>query len=134
MWFCQIGIDLRNLTNDPNQVWGKAGDLDLENEALGIQMAKRGNKPILVLGIFPYITGGSWVAWVGWALIVFFQAEERPLVQRFDGKVVVNNNFNSAFAEFANKKYDISVDECREILLIGRLRHSKTEARRRWTW
>ena len=42
---------------------------------------------------------------------LFFQAEERPLVQRFDGKVVVNNNFNSAFAEFANKKYDISVDD-----------------------
>ena len=64
MWFCQIGIDLRTLTNDPNQVWGKAGDLNLENEALGIQMAKRGNKPILVFGIVPYITGGSWVGWV----------------------------------------------------------------------
>ena len=94
MWFCQIGIDLRNLTNDPNQVWGKAGDLDLENEALGIQVAKRGDKPILVLEIVPYISGGSWV---GWALIVFFQAEERPLVQRFDGKVVVNNDFQFSF-------------------------------------
>ena len=77
MWFCQTGIDLMNLTNDPNQVWGKAGDLDLENEALGIQMAKRGNKPILVLEIVPYITGGSWVAWVGWALIVFFFRQKR---------------------------------------------------------
>ena len=94
MWFCQIGIDLRNLTNDPNQVWGKAGDLDLENEALGIQVAKRGDKPILVLEIVPYISGGSWV---GWVLIVFFQAEERPLVQRFDGKVVVNNDFQFSF-------------------------------------
>ena len=70
MWFCQIGIDLMNLTNDPNQVWGKAGDLNLENEALGIQVAKRGDKPILVLEIVPYISGGSWV---GWVLIVFFR-------------------------------------------------------------
>ena len=47
-----------NLTNDPNQVWGKAGDLNLENEALGIQVAKRGDKPILVL-VLPEALGSD---------------------------------------------------------------------------
>ena len=74
MWFCQIGIDLRTLTNVPNQVWSKAGDLDLENEALGIQVAKRGKKS--VFGLVPYITGGSWV---GWVLIVFFSGRREAV-------------------------------------------------------